>query len=67
MNGRSTLRKVRLETGEVLQQYQLEPKYFGEGLTDWGGQLIQLTWQTNVGFVYDLNSFKPLRQFRVFR
>ncbi len=30
---------------------------------DWGGQLIQLTWQTNVGFVYDLNTFKPLRQF----
>ena len=63
LNGRSTLRKVRLETGEVLQQYQLEPKYFGEGLVDWGGQLIQLTWQTNVGFVYDLTSFKPMRQF----
>lgn len=63
LHGRSTLRKVRLENGEVLQQYQLEPKYFGEGLVDWGGQLIQLTWQTNVGFVYDLNSFKPVRQF----
>jgi glutaminyl-peptide cyclotransferase len=63
LNGRSTLRKVRLETGEVLQQHQLEPKYFGEGLVDWGGQLIQLTWQTNVGFVYDLSSFKPVRQF----
>lgn len=63
LNGRSSLRKVRLETGEVLQQHQLSPKYFGEGLVDWGGQLIQLTWQTNVGFVYDLRTFKPLRQF----
>ena len=37
LNGRSTLRKVRLETGEVLQQRQLEPTYFGEGLVDWSG------------------------------
>ena len=63
LNGRSTLRRVRLETGEVLQQHQLEPRYFGEGLVDWNGQLIQLTWQTKVGFVYDLKTFKPLRQF----
>jgi glutaminyl-peptide cyclotransferase len=63
LNGRSTLRKVRLETGEVLQQHQLEARHFGEGLVDWNNQLIQLTWQTNVGFVYDLATFKPLRQF----
>jgi glutaminyl-peptide cyclotransferase len=63
LNGQSTLRKVRLETGEVLQQHQLQAKYFGEGLVDWAGELIQLTWQTNVGFVYDLRTFKPLRQF----
>ena len=63
LNGRSTLRRVRLETGEVLHQHQLEARYFGEGLVDWGGQLIQLTWQTNVGFVYDLKTLKPLRQF----
>lgn len=63
LNGRSTLRKVRLETGEVLQEHRLEAKYFGEGLTDWNGRLIQLTWQTNVGFVYDLATFKPVGQF----
>jgi glutaminyl-peptide cyclotransferase len=63
LNGRSTLRRVRLETGEVLQQHQLEARHFGEGLVDWNNQLIQLTWQTNVGFVYDLATFKPLRQF----
>lgn len=61
--GRSTLRKVRLETGEVVQRYPIPNDMFGEGLTDWGSQLIQLTWVTNVGFVYDLASFKELRRF----
>jgi glutamine cyclotransferase len=61
--GRSTLRKVRLETGEVLQEHRLDARYFGEGLTDWNARLIQLTWQTNVGFVYDLASFKPTGRF----
>lgn len=63
LHGRSSLRKVRLETGEVLQQRPLEARYFGEGLVDWGGRLIQLTWQTNVGFVYDLATFTPVGRF----
>ena len=63
LNGRSSLRKVRLETGEVLQQRALDRRYFAEGLTDWGGRLIQLTWETNVGFVYDLQTFEPVRTF----
>jgi glutamine cyclotransferase len=63
LKGRSSLRKVRLETGEVLQRQNVDSRYFAEGLTDWGGRLIQLTWDTNVGFVYDLASFKMLRTF----
>src|SRR5687767_6075036 len=63
LKGRSTLRKVRLETGEVLQQVKVDSRYFAEGLTDWGNRLVQLTWETNVGFVYDLASFKQLRTF----
>ena len=55
--GHSTLRKVQLETGQVAKQYDLDPKYFGEGLTDWHGKLVQLTWETGVGFVYDLPTF----------
>jgi len=62
-NGESTLRKVRLETGEVLQRHALEERYFAEGLTDWGGRLIQLTYTTNIGFVYDLSSFALQRTF----
>jgi glutaminyl-peptide cyclotransferase len=61
--GRSTLRKVRLETGEVVQHHALPNDIFGEGLTDWGSQLIQLTWVTNIAFAYDLASFKELRRF----
>jgi len=61
--GRSSLRKVRLDTGEVLQKREVETRYFAEGLTDWEGRLVQLTWQTNVGFVYDLLSFAPAQTF----
>jgi glutamine cyclotransferase len=63
LNGRSSLRKVQLETGKVLQQVSVESRYFAEGLTDWGSRLLQLTWNTNIGFVYDLASFKRLQTF----
>jgi glutaminyl-peptide cyclotransferase len=59
LNGRSTLRKVRVATGEVVQQRRIDPAYFAEGLADWRGQLVQLTWQSNVAFVYDLAGFTP--------
>ncbi len=58
LNGRSTLRQVRLETGEVIRQRPLAPQYFGEGLTDWSGTLVQLTWKANRGFLYDLVSLE---------
>ena len=62
-NGQSGLRKVKLETGEVLQQQPLDRKYFGEGITVLGNQIFQLTWQSEVGFVYDKASFKPIKSF----
>ena len=61
--GRSTLRKVALETGQVLQSYDLASQFFGEGITVYGDKIIQLTWQSNVGFVYDKDSFELLQQF----
>jgi glutamine cyclotransferase len=63
LEGRSSLRKVRLETGEVLQRVDVDRRYFAEGLTDWNNRLIQLTWQSNLGFVYDLSTFRQLRTF----
>jgi glutamine cyclotransferase len=59
LNGRSTLRKVALETGQVVRQHRLDRAYFAEGLTEWSGQLIQLTWQSHLAFIYDLVSFAP--------
>jgi len=62
-NGESTVRKVALRTGAVVQQYRLPPQYFGEGIVDWKNRLLQLTWQSETGFVYDLASFKLQRTF----
>lgn len=63
LNGQSSIRKVRLETGEVLQIRPLDRKYFGEGIAIVGKELIQLTWQTEIGFIYDLATFDPRRTF----
>jgi glutamine cyclotransferase len=63
LNGRSQLRKVRLETGEVVQHADLPSEFFGEGIAIVGNKVIQLTWQSHVGFVYNLADFKLLRQF----
>jgi glutamine cyclotransferase len=63
LNRRSSLRKVELQTGKIVQQRSVDARYFAEGLTDWGSELFQLTWSTNVGFVYDLASFEPRRTF----
>jgi glutamine cyclotransferase len=63
LQGRSSLRKVRLETGEVLQRTDLPQEFFGEGITILNNQVIQITWQSQAGFVYDLKDFHPLRRF----
>ena len=61
LNGRSSLRMVDLATGTVLQKHDLPPDIFGEGLTDWGSTLIQLTWTSHKAFVYDRFSFATQR------
>ena len=52
-----------LETGEVLQLHQLPDEYFGEGIVKWNDKLYQLTWQTELGFIYDFNTFAVKGQF----
>src|SRR5579863_7691732 len=59
----STIRKVRLETGEVLEKRDVPPEYFGEGIVNWKHRLLSLTWKSHVGFVYDLKTFKAQRRF----
>lgn len=59
----STIRKVRIRTGEVLQKIDIPPQYFGEGIVNWRGRLISLTWKSQIGFVFDLRTFKLQSQF----
>jgi len=63
VRGKSSLRKVELETGKVLQKYLLPTHFFGEGLTLWKDKLIQLTWEGGKGIVYDKGTFHPLYEF----
>jgi glutaminyl-peptide cyclotransferase len=61
---RSQIRKEDLATAKVLQSRDLTPSnLFGEGVVNWKSRLIQLTWQTQIGFVYDLATFRPIRRF----
>lgn len=59
----SSVRKVKLETGELLQLHQLPGQYFGEGIVKWNDKLYQLTWQTGVGFIYDFSTFAVKGEF----
>jgi glutaminyl-peptide cyclotransferase len=63
LKGRSSLRKVDLETGHVLQRYDLPPDIFGEGITNWKNRVVQITWRSQRGFVYDLASFEQKKTF----
>lgn len=60
----SSVRKVRLETGEVVQKHDVPGAFFGEGIIRWRDRLLQLTYKTQVGFVYDFPSFQELRRFQ---
>lgn len=60
---KSSLRKVEIETGTVVQSAPVDSTYFAEGLALFNGQLLQLTWQARKGFIYDLNSFSLLNTF----
>jgi glutaminyl-peptide cyclotransferase len=62
--GRSSVRKVDLATGRVIKQYDLPRPYFGEGITVLNQQLLELTWQSETGFVYDTSNFTPQRNFK---
>jgi glutaminyl-peptide cyclotransferase len=62
LNGRSSIRKVKLETGEVQKRRDVAAQYFGEGITVWKSDLIELTWQSQVAFVYDKDTFQGRRQ-----
>ncbi|WP_113654504.1 glutaminyl-peptide cyclotransferase [Pedobacter namyangjuensis] len=61
--GKSELKYVELNTGKTIQRTKLEPKYFGEGSVKVGDKIIVLTWQENVGLVYDASTLNLLSTF----
>jgi len=63
LNGKSSIRKVKIETGEVVQNRNLSRDYFGEGITFWKDDLIQLTWISEIAFVYDAKTFASKKSF----
>jgi len=62
--GKSSLRKVKMQTGEILQRVNLDKKYFAEGITILNNKIYQLTWKEEIGFVYDLETMKVIDTFR---
>tara|TARA_B110000003_G_scaffold121437_1_gene123820 strand:- start:16911 stop:17957 length:1047 start_codon:yes stop_codon:yes gene_type:complete len=62
-NGKSSLRKVELRTGKILQKIDLDRRYFGEGMTIIENKIFFLTWKSNKGFVYNLNTFELESEF----
>ncbi len=61
--GQSSLRQIDPDTGRVVRKTDLPPEFFGEGITVLGNRVIQLTWLSHIGFVYDLSDFHQLRTF----
>ena len=63
LNDHSSVRKVKLETGEVIEERDVAGEYFGEGIVNWKDRLLELTWKAQKGFVYDLGTFRPEGEF----
>ena len=63
LEGRSSLRKVRLETGEIVERVDLDPQFFGEGIAIVQDKIVQLTWKSQVGLVYDIRTFRLRHDF----
>ena len=62
LNGRSSIRKVELASGKVLQQRDIPSAYFGEGITAVGKEIISITWTSQQGFGFDIDTFAPTRK-----
>lgn len=62
--GRSTIRRVRLEDGSVLQSVPIPPGQFGEGIVNWGGEIVSITWTDGVGYRWDRRTLRRLGEWR---
>ena len=63
LNGKSSIRKVTIDTGDVVRQKNISKDYFGEGITFWKDDLFELTWISGIAFVYDAKTFATKKSF----
>jgi glutaminyl-peptide cyclotransferase len=63
LKGQSSLNKLEIITGKTVKKIDLAEEYFGEGMTIIGNKVYQLTWQHQIGFIYDLSSFQEIGKF----
>src|ERR1700733_11127189 len=63
LKGHSAVMAIQPQTGKTIQQLDLPPQYFGEGIVNWGSNLYEWTWQSHICFVYDRFSLRPVKQF----
>lgn len=59
-NGFSSISKINLEDNEVLMRKALNRRYFGEGIEVVDNKIYQLTWTSNMVFVWDKNNFEQI-------
>ncbi len=64
LKGHSSLREVDLRTGKTIRSYQLDPHLFGEGITLFGNKIIQITWLSKLGFIFDKDTFQLIGSFQ---
>ena len=62
--GQSTIRQVRFEDGQVLQSTPIPPGQFGEGIVNWNNEIISITWQGQIGYRWDLATFRRTGEWR---
>ena len=65
--GTSEIKKINKNTGKVTNFNKLLPKYFGEGITIHDDKIFQVTWKSKKGFVYDINNFTLLDEFKILK
>ena len=63
LNGKSSLRKIEIKSGKIIQEIKLADEFFGEGMTIIDNKIYQLTWQNNTGFIYNLPDLQKIGEF----
>jgi glutamine cyclotransferase len=66
LKGHSTIRKTKLESGDVIQSYTISQDIFGEGITLFNNNIIQLSWQDQIAYIYDFETFKQIGEFEYY-